>query len=92
MLATVVDATVVVVRAFVTTNDLARHGVRSLADIGGVIAGVVLNAVDLDRHEYKYYYHYYSYKRDGYYSSQPAGRTDAPDNTQAGSPPPDQMA
>ena len=66
VLATVVDATVLVVRAFVTTNDLARHGVRSLADIGGVIAGVVLNAVDLDRHEYKYYYHYYSYKRDRY--------------------------
>ena len=63
---------------------MARHGVRSLADIGGVIAGVVLNAVDLDRHEYKYYYHYYSYKRDGYYSShQPAGRTEVRDDSEA---------
>jgi capsular exopolysaccharide synthesis family protein len=91
ILATVVDATVLVVRAFVTTNDLARHGARSLSDVGGVIAGVVLNAVDLDRHEYKYYY--YSYKRDGYYASpSPTGPSDVQHGPGAGSPPPDQMA
>jgi capsular exopolysaccharide synthesis family protein len=90
ILATVVDATILVVRAFETTNDLARHGIRALTDVGGVIAGVVLNAVDLDRHEYKYYY--YSYKRDGYYSSQqPPGGSTSAGSAQAGSPPPDQL-
>jgi capsular exopolysaccharide synthesis family protein len=69
VLATVVDATVLVVRAFVTTKDLARQGARVLMDVGGTMAGVVLNAVDLDRQEYKYYY--YSYKRDGYYTQKP---------------------
>lgn len=90
VLATVVDATVLVVRAFVTTNDLARHGVRALADVGGVMAGVVLNAVDLDRHEYKYYY--YSYKRDGYYTERPPGGPTDKSGKGAAPPPPSQMA
>jgi succinoglycan biosynthesis transport protein ExoP len=90
VLATVVDATVLVVRAFVTTNDLARHGVRALADVGGTIAGVVLNAVDLDRHEYKYYY--YSYKRDGYYGArQPIVPAETRRSAPTESPPPDQL-
>ncbi len=90
VLATVVDATILVVRAFVTTNDLARHGVRALADIGGTIAGVVLNAVDLDRHEYKYYY--YAYKRDGYYAPRPHTTRPESSTTDAAESPPDQPA
>jgi capsular exopolysaccharide synthesis family protein len=91
VLATIVDATVLVVRAFETTNDLARHGARALADVGSVMAGVVLNAVNLDRHEYKYYY--YSYKRDGYYR-QPAtaGEGDSPGRSGDAGAPPDAMA
>lgn len=68
ILSTLMDGTVLVARAFKTQRDLARHGVRSLTDVGGHAAGVVLNAVDLEREEYRYY-HYYSYKKDGYYTN-----------------------
>jgi capsular exopolysaccharide synthesis family protein len=67
ILSTLVDGTVLVARAFKTQRELARHGARSLLDVGGKVAGVVLNAVDLDRDEYRYY-HYYSYKKEGYYT------------------------
>jgi len=65
VLSTLVDGVVLVVRAFATRKDLARHGIRAISDVGGHVVGVVLNAVNFDRHEYKY--HYYYYKRDGYY-------------------------
>lgn len=65
ILSTKTDATVLVVRAFKTTRDLGTQALRTLNDVGCQVAGVVLNAVDLDRHEYGYY-HYYYYKRDGY--------------------------
>jgi len=71
ILSTLVDGTVVVVRAFKTSKDVARHAMRSLFDVGTKPAGAVLNAVNFDRHEYKYAYQYY--KRDGYY-----GDADAP--------------
>jgi succinoglycan biosynthesis transport protein ExoP len=70
VLSTLVDATVLVVRAFATRKEYARHGARALTDVGGKLAGVVLNAVDLDRHEYQHYYYYY--KRDEYYGPTPA--------------------
>lgn len=64
VLSTLTDGVVLVVRAFSTAKDLARHGVRALQDVGGNVVGVVLNAVNFDRHEYKYAYNYY--RRDGY--------------------------
>jgi polysaccharide biosynthesis transport protein len=67
ILSTLVDGTVLVIRAFKTSQELARHALRALVDIGAKKAGAVLNAVNLSRHEYKYsYYHYY--RRDGFYS------------------------
>ncbi len=58
-----VDATLLVVRAFTTRKENARHALRALLDIGSKTAGVVLNAVDFARHEYKYatYYGRYGY-------------------------------
>jgi capsular exopolysaccharide synthesis family protein len=64
VLSTLTDGVVLVVRAFTTAKDLARHGVRALQDVGGNVVGVVLNAVNFDRHEYKYAYNYY--RRDAY--------------------------
>jgi capsular exopolysaccharide synthesis family protein len=63
ILSAYVDATMLVVRAFVTKKDMARHTLRSLRDIGSKLAGVVVNAVDFTRHEYKYtsYYGRYGY-------------------------------
>ena len=57
-------------RAYSTRKDLARHALRSIVDVGGTLAGVVLNAVNFSRREYKYSYYYY--RRDGYYSSDPS--------------------
>jgi capsular exopolysaccharide synthesis family protein len=66
VLSTLVDGCVLVVRAFSTDKELARQSLRAMLDVSGKVAGVILNSVDLNRHEYKYYYYYY--KRDGYYS------------------------
>jgi capsular exopolysaccharide synthesis family protein len=76
VLARIVDGAVLVVRAYHTTKDLARHGLRSLLSVGGHVAGIVLNAVDLDRHEYKYYHYYYA--KPGYtYGDAKPDTTDA---------------
>lgn len=53
VLSTMVDATLVVVRAHATPRDGARHAIRSLRKVGTPVTGVVLNAVDLTRHEYR---------------------------------------
>lgn len=66
ILSTIADGTVLVVRAFKTRKELASHAVRTLRDVSARMAGVVLNAVNLDRDEYRYAYQYY--RRDGYYS------------------------
>jgi Mrp family chromosome partitioning ATPase len=90
ILSTLVDATVLVVRAFKTSQELARHALRALNDIGARKAGAVLNAVNLSRHEYKYS-HYYYYRKDGYYADdrEPASRgLQSPPGDEAGPPPP----
>jgi polysaccharide biosynthesis transport protein len=68
LLSTLVDGTVMVVRAFSTTSEMARRALRGLTGVGGNVAGIVLNAVDLDEHEYRYHYHY---KRYGDYLEPP---------------------
>jgi capsular exopolysaccharide synthesis family protein len=69
ILSTQVDGTILVVRAFHTTKDLAKRAARALRDVGAPVVGTVLNAVDLDRHEYGYKYYYY-YRREGYASEE----------------------
>jgi capsular exopolysaccharide synthesis family protein len=82
VLSTLVDGTILVVRAFKTTKDLARHALRALLDVGANIAGTVLNAVNLDKGEYKYS-HYYYYRRDGYYADEPPAAPGRPSSTPA---------
>ena len=65
VLSTLVDGVVLVARAFSTPKEIARHAARAITDVGGRVVGAVLNAVNLDRHEYKYRYYYY--RRDGAY-------------------------
>jgi capsular exopolysaccharide synthesis family protein len=65
IVATQVDASILVIRGFKTTRDLARQALRSLRDVGVKPIGAVLNAVDLTRKEYTYYQYYY-YKHEGY--------------------------
>lgn len=64
VMSTLVDGVVFVVRAFSTARALVQHGLRSLLDVDAPIFGVVLNAVDLEKHHT--YYQYYYYKREGY--------------------------
>lgn len=66
ILATQVDGTILVVRAFQTSRDLVRRAKRTLNDVSAHIVGSVLNAVQLDRPEYGYYRYQY-YKREGSY-------------------------
>jgi capsular exopolysaccharide synthesis family protein len=53
ILATRVDATVLVVRALATRRDAAKRAMRSLRDVGANCAGFVLNAVSSNE---RYYY------------------------------------
>jgi polysaccharide biosynthesis transport protein len=67
ILSKICDGTIFVVRAFKTSKFLCRQALRSLRDVDAPLLGVVLNAVDLNKHEYSYnYYHYTYYKREGY--------------------------
>jgi polysaccharide biosynthesis transport protein len=58
ILATRVDATVLVVRALATRRDAAKRAMRSLRDVGANCAGFVLNAVSSND---RYYYPGYGY-------------------------------
>jgi polysaccharide biosynthesis transport protein len=60
VISTRVDATVLVVKPFMTRKEVARHAVRSLRDVGGKILGAVLNDLDLTRRDATYYYQYHS--------------------------------
>jgi polysaccharide biosynthesis transport protein len=61
ILSTRVDATILVVRASVTSRDLARRALRTLRDVGAPLAGAVLNAVAVEGRRGYYYYYQYSY-------------------------------
>jgi succinoglycan biosynthesis transport protein ExoP len=73
IVSTLCDGVVFVARAFKTSKHVSAQGLRSLRDVDAPIVGAVLNAVDLNRHEYTYYYHYYYYKREGYRPQKPKG-------------------
>lgn len=80
-----VDGVVFVIRAFKTSPAACRSGLRALFDVDAPIAGAVLNAVNLDRHEYGYY-HYYYYKREGYAPVAGAHSASSPSEEQASPP------
>jgi capsular exopolysaccharide synthesis family protein len=69
VLTTQVDGTVLVVRAFKTPREVVADAKRSLQTVGGRVVGAVLNAVNLQRSEYKGYYQYAYYRKGGYYRS-----------------------
>lgn len=94
ILSTMVDSSVLVIRALKTTKEIGKHATRMLRDVGANLAGVVLNAVNVNRDEYDYWYKYY--RRDGVYTSHtnpsPAGHElhledPAPRDDRSASPP-----
>lgn len=65
ILSTLVDGTLLVVRAHATYRELAKQAMRMLRDVSTSTLGVVLNATDLDRGGYgNYRYHYYYYSNE----------------------------
>jgi polysaccharide biosynthesis transport protein len=84
ILSTLCDGVIMVIRAFKTTFGLSKSGLRTLRDVDAPIAGAVLNAVNLDRHEY-YYQRYYYYRREGY---APTPSSDDRPSSEEASPPP----
>lgn len=80
IISTLVDGTVFVVRAFKTSRHLSGQGLRSLRDVDAPVVGAVLNAVNLNKHEYSYYQHYYYYKREGYGTATENEAATAPPN------------
>jgi polysaccharide biosynthesis transport protein len=78
VIATLADGVVFVVRAFATSRHLAKHGLRTLEDIGVPILGAILNAVDFDKQQR--YYQYYYYKREGYGQREGMGESPAPES------------
>ena len=68
ILSTRTDGVIFVVRSHSTTIDQARHSLRSIRAVKGRLLGVILNAVDLRRLEYKYSYNYRYYTGYGDYS------------------------
>jgi len=86
IVSTLVDGVVFVVRAFKSSASVCASGLRTLRDVDAPIAGAVLNAVNLNRHEYSYY-HYYYYRREGY-APLAGTTTPAKGGSEAGAPPP----
>jgi polysaccharide biosynthesis transport protein len=67
VLATKVDGTILVVRAFETSRESVSRAQRALRDVGISLVGCVLNSVEVDRPEYGYYRYQY-YRREGGYN------------------------
>jgi polysaccharide biosynthesis transport protein len=76
ILSRLVDGTVMVVRAFKTRKEVARHAVRSIVDVGGNLLGGVLNAIDFAKLEYKYSYYYSNATK--YYTSETSPSSSKP--------------
>ena len=88
IISALVDGTVFVIRAFSTTRALSKQGMRALRDVDAPLAGAVLNAVNLRKHEYGYYQQYYYYKREGYGPPPGTGAVSGGGDERATAPPP----
>jgi capsular exopolysaccharide synthesis family protein len=72
VLSSMIDGTVLVLKASETTREAAQQALEQLNDVRGRILGVVLNQVDFGRE--RYYYTYY-YKNQYYYGDDGEKRT-----------------
>ncbi len=64
VISTRVAGTLMILKAGVTSRDVAKRAVRALTDVNARILGAVLNDLDLSNQKYGQYYYYYRY---GYY-------------------------
>jgi Mrp family chromosome partitioning ATPase len=71
------DAVVLVIRSGQTTKPALRRSRDILGQVNARIAGVLLNAVDLDSPDYYYYYEYQGKYGHRYYDENMTGSGDA---------------
>jgi capsular exopolysaccharide synthesis family protein len=89
ILSKLVDGVVIVVRGFKTQKSAVARAVRLFVDVKAHVIGVLLNAIDLDRADYKGYHYYY--QTDGYYSrdrDEPSAHDVRPVRSKEGAAPP----
>jgi capsular exopolysaccharide synthesis family protein len=72
VLATRVDAVILVIRSGKTTKTALRRARDVLAQVNARVTGIVLNAVDLDSPDYYYYYEYQRKYGMRYYTNEDA--------------------
>jgi Mrp family chromosome partitioning ATPase len=72
VLATRVDAVILVIRSGKTTKTALRRARDVLAQVNARVTGVVLNAVDLNSPDYYYYYEYQRKYGMRYYTNEDA--------------------
>jgi capsular exopolysaccharide synthesis family protein len=68
ILSRIVDGVVLISRGFRTPRAAVRQAIRQILDVKGHLIGVVVNAVDLSRADYRGHYYY---RREGYYATRP---------------------
>ena len=73
VLSTRADAVVLVIRSGQTTKPALRRSRDILAQVNARVAGVLLNAVDLDSPDYYYYYEYQGKYGQRYYDEEMTG-------------------
>jgi capsular exopolysaccharide synthesis family protein len=69
VLTSIVDGTVLVLKAGNTTRQAARRAVKLMADLNAKITGAVLNKITIGKNGY-YYYDYYYYLYGSYYGEE----------------------
>jgi len=77
VLSTRADAVVLVIRSGQTTKPALRRSRDILAQVNARVAGVLLNAVDLDSPDYYYYYEYQGKYGQRYYDEELTGTDSA---------------
>jgi succinoglycan biosynthesis transport protein ExoP len=77
VLSTRADAVVLVIRSGQTTKPALRRSRDILAQVNARVAGVLLNAVDLDSPDYYYYYEYQGKYGHRYYDEDMTGSSDS---------------
>ena len=77
VLSTRADAVVLVIRCGQTTKPALRRSREILAQVNARVAGVLLNAVDLDSPDYYYYYEYQGKYGHRYYDEDMESETDS---------------
>jgi Mrp family chromosome partitioning ATPase len=73
VLSTRADAVVLVIRSSQTTKPALRRARDILAQVNARVAGVLLNAVNLDSPDYSYYYEYQGKHGQRYYDENLSG-------------------